>query len=103
VGSVVRGLSNPGIAYQGIELLTSGRISLPVPEHERSELRSVRGGDVPLEEVLARLDRVTAALAAACETPGLPAQSDVAAVDAFVVSAYRRAWDARDPADPGRP
>jgi predicted nucleotidyltransferase len=84
------------IAYQGIELLTSGRISLPVPEPERSELRAVRSGDVPLDEVLATLDRVTAELAGACDTPGLPAQSDVAAVDAFVVSAYRRAWDARD-------
>ena len=83
------------IAYQGIELLTSGRISLPVPEPERSALRAVRSGDVPLDDVLARLDRVTAELAGACDTPGLPAQSDVAAVDAFVVSAYRRAWDGR--------
>jgi hypothetical protein len=83
-------------AYQGIELLRSGRISLPVPEPERSALRAVRSGNVPLDEVLARRDRVTAELAAACDTPGLPAQSDVAAVDAVVVSAYRRAWDARD-------
>jgi hypothetical protein len=71
---------------------------IPVPEPERAELRAVRSGNVPLDEVLAKLDRVTAALAGACDTPGLPAQSDVAAVDAFVVSAYRRAWDARDAA-----
>jgi hypothetical protein len=84
------------IAYQGVELLKNGRSSLPVPEPERAELRAVRSGNVPLDEVLARLDRVTAELADACDTPGLPAQSDVAAVDGFVVSAYRRAWDARD-------
>jgi hypothetical protein len=49
---------------------------------------------VALAEVLARIDAVTAELDAASATPGLPEHSDVAAVDRFVVSAYRRAWDA---------
>ena len=30
-----------------------------------------------------------------CEAPQLPDHSDVAAVDKFVVRAYRRMWDAR--------
>jgi hypothetical protein len=37
---------------QGTELLTTGRVMLPVPEPERSYLRSVRRGEVPLAEVL---------------------------------------------------
>ena len=44
------------IAYQGIELLSTGRITLPVPEPERSELRSVRNGELALDDVLARID-----------------------------------------------
>ena len=45
------------IAYQGIELLATGRITLPVPEPERSELRRVRAGEVPLDDVLAHARR----------------------------------------------
>ena len=82
------------IGYQGIELLTTGRITLPMVDPERAALREVRAGRVPLDGVLEHLDRVTERLAAACEAPDLPLHSDVAAVDRFVVSAYRRAWDA---------
>jgi uncharacterized protein len=82
------------IAYQGIELLTTGRITLPVPEPERTALREVRSGRVALDEVLAHLDRVTARLADATADPALPRASDVETVDRFVVDAYRSAWDA---------
>ena len=40
------------IGLQGVELLQTGRISLPVSEPERSMLRAVRAGDVALKEVL---------------------------------------------------
>jgi hypothetical protein len=48
------------IAHQGLELLSTGRITLPVGEPARSALREVRSGAVPLEEVLQRLDAATA-------------------------------------------
>jgi predicted nucleotidyltransferase len=81
------------IAHQGLELLQTGRITLPVAEPARSALREVRAGQVPLEEVLRRIDAATAELEQAAHDPRLPAKSDVATVDAFLVSAYRRAWD----------
>lgn len=81
------------IAHQGIELLRTGRITLPVAEPARSALREVRAGEVPLDEVLRRLEAVTAELEQASHDETLPAKPDVAAVDAFVVAAYRRAWD----------
>ena len=62
-------------------------------EPARSALREVRAGEVPLDEVLRRLDAVTAELEQASQDQTLPAKPDVAAVDAFVVAAYRRAWD----------
>jgi uncharacterized protein len=82
------------IGYQGIELLKTGAITLPMADPERSALRDVRAGRVPLDEVLEHVDEVTAKLDATCDTPGLAERSDVDAVDAFVVRAYRRAWDA---------
>lgn len=81
------------IAHQGLELLTTGRITLPVGEPARSALREVRSGEVALEEVLRRLDAATARLEEAVHDDRLPATSDARAVDDFLVSAYRRAWD----------
>jgi hypothetical protein len=81
------------IAHQGVELLRTGRITLPVAEPARSALREVRAGEVPLDEVLRRLEAATAELEQASYDAALPARSDSAAVDAFLVGAYRRAWD----------
>jgi len=81
------------IAYQGIELLSTGRITLPVPEPERSELRSVRAGELPLEDVLERIDAATVQLEELSADTSLPARPDVARVDEFLVRTYRAAWD----------
>jgi uncharacterized protein len=81
------------IAHQGIELLSDGRVTLPVAEPARSALREVRAGRVPLDVVLERLDAASAELERAGANPALPERSDVERVDAFVVRAYRQAWD----------
>ena len=62
-------------------------------EPARSDLRDVRAGGVPLDEVLERLDAASARLERASENPGQPERSDVERVDAFVVRADRQAWD----------
>jgi uncharacterized protein len=84
------------IAIQGIELLSTGRISLPVAEPNRALLRAVRSGEPTLEEVLAHIDRATAELEATCALAEVPEQPDIAAVDAFVARAYRTMWDRWD-------
>ena len=84
------------IAYQGLELLRTGRITLPMPEPQRSQLREVRSGEVSLADVLDHLETVTDELDRASEDPALPPTSDVAAVDRFVVDAYRTTWDAQE-------
>ncbi len=81
------------IAVQGIELLTAGRISLPVREPDRSRLRAVRAGSVPLDEVVARLDELSERLRRLIDASDLPAAGDSERVDAFLVDAYREAWD----------
>ena len=80
------------IGYQGLELLETGRITLPMPEPPRSALREVRAGKVALEDVLEHLDRVTLRLEVASKRRDLPAKPDIDAVDAFVVRTYRQAW-----------
>ena len=82
------------IGIQGIELLQSGRISLPVPDPQRARLRAVRAGAVPLEDVIMQLDDVTARLERLTAHSELPAQPDRGRIDRFLVEAYEEAWDA---------
>jgi predicted nucleotidyltransferase len=80
------------IAHQGIELLTTGRIMLPVEEPERSRLMEVRRGEVPLATVLDRLRDQSGRLEQLILDAALPGEPDRARIDTFLVSAYRRAW-----------
>lgn len=42
------------LGVQGVELLTSGRITLPVPDPDGSYLHQIRRGEIALAEVIAR-------------------------------------------------
>jgi hypothetical protein len=80
------------LGYQGIELLETGRLTLPMAEPERSRVMAIRGGERTLEEAIAEIEEVEARLAVALARSPLPDEPDRAAVDGFLVSAYRRAW-----------
>jgi predicted nucleotidyltransferase len=80
------------IVHQGQELLRTGRITLPIAEPERSRLIEVRRGEVPLHEILRRLQTQAERLEEAMLDPGLREESDRRAVDAFLVEAYQRVW-----------
>lgn len=81
------------IGHQGAELLTTGRISLPVDEPIRSELMAVRRGEVPLGEVIVGIDASVRKLEEIIAGDSLTDRPDVDAVNEFVARAYRRAWD----------
>ena len=83
------------IACQGIELLTTGRISLPVGEPERSELMQIRRGETPLPDVLGRLRDQSAVLEGLLLDDNLPEMPDYEAVDRFLTAAYTATWQAR--------
>ena len=80
------------IGHQGIELLRTGAISLPVTEPARSFLRDVRAGTVPLDEVIAEIARLQTELTKLTEASRLPEEPDRSRIDAFLASAYRRWW-----------
>lgn len=81
------------LGLQGIELLTTGRITLPVPEPDRAYLRAVRRGEVPLAEVLARCDAAEARLRALQTSADVPDQPDRAWVDGWLHRAHLAYWE----------
>jgi hypothetical protein len=80
------------LGMQGIELLSTGRISLPVPEEGRSYLRSVRSGAVPLAEVLDAVADVEQRLAALQSSSAVPPEPDRAWVDDWLHRSYLTFW-----------
>lgn len=80
------------IAHQGLELLTTGRITLPIAEPHRSRLMAVRRGEPTLTEIKTMLDEAQASLRRALDSTLLPDRADSDAIDAFLVEAYERTW-----------
>ena len=80
------------LGHQGMELLETGRLTLPMPEPARSRVMAIRTGELTFEEAIAEIDGVEDRLEAALVASSLPREPDRAAIDAFLVDVYHRAW-----------
>ena len=80
------------LGVQGVELLSSGRITLPVPEPDRTYLRSIRRGEVPLAEVIGAIDDAEQTLVRLRAGSDLPAEPDRSWVDSWLHRSYLEHW-----------
>jgi hypothetical protein len=80
------------LGVQGVELLSTGRITVPVPEPSRAYLRSIRRGEVPLDEVIAAIDEAEAELTRLRTSSSLPDQPDRAWVNDWLHRAHVSYW-----------
>jgi hypothetical protein len=80
------------LGVQGVELLTTGRITLPMPEPDRNYLRQVRRGEVALKEVIAQVDQAAEHLAALRDASDLPAEPDRSWVDEWLHRSHLSYW-----------
>ncbi|MDF5751090.1 nucleotidyltransferase domain-containing protein [Spongiactinospora sp. TRM90649] len=80
------------LGLQGVELLTTGRITLPMPEPWRSWIVSLRQGGHTKEETLALATDLEARLEALVTTSDLPEHPDHARADEWLVRAYTTVW-----------
>jgi hypothetical protein len=90
-------LAGPGrLGLQGIELLSTGRITLPVPGPDRAYLRSIRRGERPLAEVLDAVAAAEARLTELRDSPAIPDQPDRPWVDDWLHRSYLNFWAGHD-------
>ena len=80
------------LGVQGIELLSTGRITLPVPEPDLSYLRQVRRGEVALDEVITQIDQAAEHLASLRDASDLPAEPDRVWVDEWLHRSHLSYW-----------
>jgi hypothetical protein len=80
------------LGLQGIELLTTGRITLPVPPPHRDTPRAVRRGELRLADVLDLVTGAEARLTELRDSSALPEQPDRPWVDGWLHRSYLKFW-----------
>ena len=80
------------LGLQGVELLSTGRITLPVPEPDRAYLRSIRRGEVPLDEVTDAIADAEKRLTRLARNPAIADQPDRRWVDDWLYRSYQNFW-----------
>jgi uncharacterized protein len=78
------------LGFQGIEYLSTGRLTIPIGEPNLGILRAVRSGGVTFSDTLNLIEDAEIKLRELVSKCCLTA--DLAAVEAFMVSAHRRHW-----------
>ena len=81
------------LGFQGVELLSTGRITLPVPPPERECLRAIRRGEIALEDVVAAIDAAKQRLLHLQDKPQVPDTPDQTWVDAWLHRSHLAYWD----------
>ncbi len=83
------------LAYQGIELMETGRITLPMPSVQREVCMAVRQGKVPEDGALFTVGELEKDLVAAIENSELPERPDYDAINKLLMTLYQDSWDRR--------
>jgi hypothetical protein len=83
------------LGMQGAELLSTGRITLPVPEPDLSYLRAVRRGEVALAEVLGAVTSAEDRLTRLRDSAAIAAEPDRQWIDDWLHRSYLAFWDSR--------
>jgi predicted nucleotidyltransferase len=80
------------LAFQGQEILSTGRITLPVPAGQGSFLRAVRRGEVSFDEVVRTLDSEIDGIRNAESRSNLPDAPDMERVNGFIFQCLMSHW-----------
>lgn len=81
------------LGLQGVELLSTGRITLPIPEPSRSWLYDIRIGEVAQHEVLAAVEFLREQLVKLTATANLPEKPDPDRLNNWLIDVHMRWWD----------
>lgn len=80
------------LAHQGIELMRTGHLSLPMKRAEADEVLAVRTGKMTLQQTLTRAGELERELRDSLDFELLTEEPDERAIDRFVVDAYLTMW-----------
>lgn len=82
------------LGLQGLELATTGVITLPLPAHQRDTLLKVRAGEYSLEWVLKQAEEIEADMKTAFDSSSLPEHPASEEVERWMQRVYLGMWSA---------
>lgn len=81
------------LGHQGVEFLSTGAMTLPVPGDLGDHLRDVRRGQIAFEDVIAEAEDLEAKVQALIDGKSpLPPEPDRTAAERWLIEQHRRAW-----------
>jgi predicted nucleotidyltransferase len=80
------------LALQGIELMTTGHMTLPMKKPDAQQVLDVRTGKLTFQQALTRAGELERELRDSLDTGLLPERPDEDAIDQFVVNVYMESW-----------
>lgn len=83
------------LGVQGLELLTTGNITLPMPKFWREWLLDLRFGKYTQEECLETADHLLEALRAVEKTKSIPDHPDYDKINDWLIHTYNSHWESK--------
>lgn len=83
------------LGHQGLEIVSTGRLTLPMPAEEAAFIRAVKRGEISIAEALFKADELEHAIDLVSSP--LPAEPDVGLVEKWMDFCYARTYDAGYP------
>lgn len=85
------------LGFQGVELMTTGRLTLPMPEKDRAFVYATRMGDVPMQDALTKAGELERQIKDLLDDAPVPAEPARDEIEAWMVMMYYQNWKAREP------
>jgi uncharacterized protein len=95
-GSTKLAMHAARLGFQGLELIGTGRLELPIEGEPADWLRAVRRGEIPFDEWRARCLYLDARLAEAADDESVPSGPDRARIEAWLVRTHLTWWERRE-------
>lgn len=88
------------LGFQGVELLSTGRLTLPMAEKNRAFTYATRLGDVPLQDVLTKAGELERQIKDMLDDAPVPAEPAREQIQAWMLRMYFENWKARAQREP---
>lgn len=84
------------LGFQGVELMSTGKLTLPIVEKDRAFVYAVRCGEMPIQDALTKAGELERQIKDLLLDAPIPAEPAREAVQAWMVSMYLENWKARE-------
>lgn len=84
------------LGFQGVELLSTGRLTLPMPKKDRAFVYATRLGEVPLQDVLTKAGELEREIKDLLSEAPLRDKPDRDYIESWMLNMYFENWKARD-------